>query len=132
MTILIALVLVGPVAIVGLSLTDDIMRMIVSVKQMIAEGAPDPPPWVGGLPVIGAVVDTYWQHLAHNSEHVMEALKHLLTNSREWLLRRGIGFGHGVLQLTLSVFIAFFFYRDGLVVAQRIHDAIKQIAGDRT
>ncbi|MSR64844.1 MAG: AI-2E family transporter [Verrucomicrobiae bacterium] len=132
MTFLIALVLVVPFAIVGLSLADDVMRLIVSVRQMIAEGAPDPPPWIGRLPVIGAIVDTYWQDLAHNSEHVMEALKQLLTNSREWLLRRGIGFGHGVLQLSVSVFIAFFFYRDGLVVAQRIHDATKRIAGDRT
>jgi len=132
MTILIALVLVVPFAIVGLSLADDVVRMIGSVRVMIEEGAPDPPSWVVEIPVVGNAVDTYWQHLAHNSEHVVEALKKLLSNSSDWLMRRGIGFGHGVLQLTLSVFIAFFFYRDGLVVAQRVHDATKRIAGDRT
>src|ERR1041384_5567121 len=73
MTIIIAPVLVVPFAIVGLSLADDVVRLIASVRTMIEEGAPDPPPWVGGLPVIGTAVDTYWQNLAHNSEHVMEA-----------------------------------------------------------
>jgi predicted PurR-regulated permease PerM len=39
--------------------------------------------------------------------------------------------GHGLLQLTLSVFIAFFLFRDGLFAVERLGTAVERISGEK-
>jgi predicted PurR-regulated permease PerM len=45
-------------------------------------------------------------------------------------LRWGLSLGQGILQLTLSMFLAFFFYRDGVKVVARVNEGMERIAGD--
>ncbi len=56
----------------------------------------------------------------------------LVSSSKGWLFARGLDVGQGIFQLSLSVFISFFFYRDGAVVVEKFHDVAKRIVGDRT
>ena len=131
-TVLITLVLVVPFAIVAFSLADDFVRLYGSAKTLVEEGAPDPPQWVARVPVVGGFVESYWRELAHNKENVVIALKGFFAHSKEWLMRRGVGVGHGIVQLSVSVLIAFFFYRDSTQVVQKVQDATSRIAGDRS
>ena len=48
-----------------------------------------------------------------------------------WLLRAGLVLGGGLLELALSVFIAFFLFRDGVSVAGRLSTAVERIGGER-
>jgi predicted PurR-regulated permease PerM len=50
--------------------------------------------------------------------------------ARPWLLRKSLALGRGILELILSVIIAFFFYRDGPTVVARLSEGVKRIAGD--
>ncbi|MFA4945713.1 MAG: AI-2E family transporter [Lentisphaeria bacterium] len=63
-------------------------------------------------------------------------LQQWLLDSRGWLLHRGVDFGQallqGVVQLSMSVFIAFFFFRDGERVVSLLASSITRIAGDQT
>jgi predicted PurR-regulated permease PerM len=49
-----------------------------------------------------------------------------------WLVRHSLDLGQGIIQLVLSVFIAYFFYRDGDRVVARIVAGGRRIAGDQT
>ena len=131
MTILVAAVLVGPVIIVGLSLAESITRLIAAVQVALAEGPPDPPRWLPDLPLVGAELEAYWASLAHDGERLTAELNRLIGPARDWLLRTGVDLGQGILQLSLSVFTAFFFFRHGTVVGQQLSATVQRIAGHR-
>jgi len=55
----------------------------------------------------------------------------LINWSRSWLPRAGLAIGSGMMEVGLSVFLAFFFFRDGEAAAARLRAGVKRIAGDR-
>jgi predicted PurR-regulated permease PerM len=58
-------------------------------------------------------------------------LQTVLASTGHWLLNRGVALGEGVLQLTLSVFVAFFLFRDGASLVQRLSSGMQRLAGSR-
>lgn len=132
MTLLIATIVVVPFVIAGFSLADDAKKVVSLVQEWYQKGLPDPPQWLHKIPLVGDKAVAQWQDLAENRERLVDYMKRLVGPARELLLKGGAGLGQGIFQLTLSVFIAFFFYRDGVDVADRFTAGIKRIIGDRT
>ena len=79
----------------------------------MSEGLPDPPSWIASIPVAGDYLHRYWAGLAHNSGQLLSEFGKYLLPASEWLLSGAKSLGQGMLQLALSLFIAYFFYRDG-------------------
>ena len=126
MTTLIALVLVVPFAIVAMTFADDVARLTRQLREVvISERMPPAPQWVERVPFLG----DYWQDLNANRELAAQTLKDWYDKISPFFLRWSISLGHGILQLTLSMFITFFFYRDGVAVVSRVDEGIKRIAG---
>lgn len=132
MVILISVVMVLPFALVGVSFADNFSQVISFLQDVRHEGIPPPPDWIKRLPWLGSLADSYWTNLAENTEKTSALLRTFLLRSQGWLLRHSVNVGQGVLQLSLSVFIAFFFYRDGEYVASKIAGGIKLVAGNFT
>lgn len=61
----------------------------------------------------------------------MKALKSLVISARTVMLRAGLAIGRGVVEVVLSVFLAFFIFRDGAAVADRLTTGVARIAGER-
>ncbi len=132
MTLLVALVLVLPFVVVGISLTDNAKRLYDETRRMLAEGLPDPPHWLSRIPVVGNTIEERWERMAHNREEVVKELKSIAATTEDWVVQKSKALGVGVIQLSLSVFIAFFFYRDGVAVVTKLQEAAKKVIGDRT
>lgn len=132
MTFGIALVIVIPLTIVGLSLTDDIKALFAKSSTLLETGLPDAPPWIQKIPGAGPYLANYWKDLAHSGPNLKEALGEFIGISKEWFVKGGLSLGHGILQLCLSVFITFFFYRDGIAVVENLQKTVLRITGDRT
>lgn len=132
MTLVIAVVLVGPFVVVGANLADNLALAITSILESLQQGIPQPPGWVGRIPVIGGWVEDSWQARAAGPDQLVEELKSILDASKGMLAGLGVDLGRGVLQLSLSVFATFFLYRDGATIAQRIGEAVERITQDRT
>lgn len=132
MTGLITIVLVAPFAIVGFSLADDVANMARAARDFLNRGTLEPPAWVGQLPLVGQLAETSWREAVQNREKLLEGSKTLVAGSKGWFFERGLDLGQGIFQLSLSVFIAFFFYRDGAGVVEKIQVVAKRIIGDRT
>jgi predicted PurR-regulated permease PerM len=131
MTLLIAAVVLIPFVIVGVTLADNFDRMSEFAKRMFEQGPPDPPAWVGQLPLVGERVQAYWIDLAHDTPRLMAELRKLFDPAKAALLSGGAGVARGLLQLTLSVLLMYFFLRDGKAAMRRLRAAIERIAPNR-
>jgi predicted PurR-regulated permease PerM len=131
MTLLIAGVVIMPFVIVGVTLADNFDRMAEFAKRVIDEGAPDPPAWVAQLPLVGDTLQSYWMDLAHDTPRLMTELRKLVEPAKSALVSGGASVAQGLLQLTLSVLIMYFFLRDGQAASRRLSAAIERIAPTR-
>ena len=126
----IAAIVVAPFIVVGLSLADNITRLNTALHALVAQGLPALPGWVVRLPLVGDKLQASWLAATNDIGTVIEPLKRMLPEVSKWLLGRSVALGNGVLQLSLSVFILFFLYRDGAALAQRLDNGLMRIGGD--
>jgi len=131
LTLVVSLVVLAPFVIVGISLAENANQLITQGKKLINEGPPDPPAWVAQLPLIGERAQAYWASIAHDSASLLADLNQYIQPLQAFALSSGASVAHGVLQLTLSILIAFFFYRDGEAMSQRLTAGVGRIAGER-
>jgi predicted PurR-regulated permease PerM len=130
MTTLIALVMVLPFVIAGITLAENVSR-IEGLFRILQAGLPaEPPAWVSSLPWVGGAAERVWPQFAQDAGWVSQSMKTAGVGVGKWLLAHSLDFGKGVLQLTLSVIIVFVFYRDGERVADRMAAGAQRIAGD--
>ena len=131
LTLIVALVALAPFIIVGISLAENANQLITQGKRLISEGPPDPPAWVAQIPLIGERAQAYWASIAHDSASLLADLNQYIQPLQGFALSSGAALAHGLLQLTLSILIAFFFYRDGEAMSRRLTAGVGRIAGDR-
>jgi predicted PurR-regulated permease PerM len=131
MTILVATVLVVPLAVLGATLAEHVASVAEVARELLAQGVPEPPDWAGKIPLVGDELQRYWANLAHEGKTLTAALGPYVGRARDWMLQSGATLGRGVLELALSVLVCFFVYRDGQAAAERLHAAAERFAGGR-
>ena len=131
MALLIAAVFLAPFLIVGLTLADNSVRMAAFARTFMEQGPPDPPGWVARLPLIGERAAAYWSGFAHDTAQFTVELKRLVDPAKAWLVAGGAGIAQGILQLSLSILIAFFFFRDGDAAVLRLRAVLARLAPRR-
>lgn len=129
MTLAASLFVLAPFVIVAFGLADNAAVLMDALRRVFEAGLPDPPEWVKSLPLVGTQLDDYWRNFTHDDSQLIEAMKSLLPPAREAFVRGGGFLVAGVLQLALSVLVAFFLYRDGDAAAARLRDAMSRVAG---
>lgn len=130
MTLLVTSVLIVPFVIVGVKMAENMSQAIDFIKTFMSSGSSEPPEWMQNLPLIGTDITSTWQEYSKDPEKLVVVIKEFFTKSGGWFMRRSLDLGHGVLQLTLSVFIAFFFYCDGEKVLSAFSGWGKRMVGD--
>jgi predicted PurR-regulated permease PerM len=131
MVALIAVTMLAPFVIAGATLAGNAERVGAAVRLAIANGPPDPPSWVAGLPLVGEAVAATWATFAHDTAGLLEEAHAYIEPARDLLLGAGTTVLAGLIQLALSVFIAFFFFRDGEAISERARGALERLAGER-
>lgn len=131
MTLLVTLVVVVPFVGIASGLADNVAELVQMFSGMLRTGLPDAPAWVVKLPLIGQSLQEYWQQFAHNGERLMSELAKLAEPARNAALATGKGLGRGLLDIILSVFLAFFFFMYGEALASRLRIAMVRLAGLR-
>ena len=131
MTLLVALVLVAPFATLVATLADSVISLATAATRVLEQGPPTPPRWVAGLPLVGESIVAYWESLAHNAPAFLTELKKLIGPAADIAVASGAVLGAGLLELGLSVFIVFFFYRHGRQMAAYVRGIAERFAGPR-
>jgi len=108
----------------------NVAEFITRMQTIVTHGLPPPPDWVARIPLAGGSLHDYWADRVGDSEKGHLFLIAVLDHSRAWLLRRSVDLGVGVMHLCISVFIAFFFYRDGERLVVRLGEIGRHIFGE--
>lgn len=131
MAILIALVVLLPFVIVGVSLSDNVRTLTLAAHHWVDEGLPPPPAWLQKIPMAGSSLVELWNSIGTQNAVVFRELKGVIEPVSAWLLKIGVATGLGLSRMALSIFITFFLFRDGRAMAEWLDAAINKIAGER-
>ncbi len=130
MTLLLALAVLLPMSYLAATAADAVSQLLALLRPWFASGDHAPPDWLASLPLIGEPLDTYWRKIAASQEELARLGQQLFEPTRKFLLASAGLIGQGLLELTLVVFIAFFFYRDGRTLADRLILLSEKIGGE--
>jgi len=131
MTLGMILVILLPFVIIGAAVSDDVRDLTTAVQRWIDTGPPVPPDWLGKLPLIGSRAVEYWQTLATDGTKLAAEAKRFIAPASAFLLMIGKMLASGLLELTLSILIAFFLFRDGESAAERFVIMVERVADAR-
>ena len=120
-----------PFVVVGWNLGDNVKELAAATRRWIDAGPPAPPAWLAKVPGIGPTAVEQWKSLAADSSKLMDTAKRFIEPASSWLLGVGLALGRGLLQLTLSILVAFVLFRDGGNAAERLTAVVDRIAGER-
>jgi predicted PurR-regulated permease PerM len=125
------LTLLLPFVIIGLTLADSVKELTTETRAWLDEGPPDPPTFLKRVPVVGESIDAQWREMAEDSAKLLQEAKHLVEPVGRAALKVGLVLGRGVLEIGLSIFVAFFLFRDGVSAAERFTTGVVRLAGER-
>lgn len=134
MTVLLLVSIVAPFAIMGVSLADSAAALMRQFHETMNNPLPALPGWVESLPLVGTYFQTKWSALRQQEEGaLLIQLKQFLLQMplKEWGIKASGVLGRGVVLITFSVLICFFFYRDGPAIAARVSALMERLAGHR-
>ena len=135
LTLALTLVLLLPLLAIVSSYADDIPRFLRKIPDWLALGLPPPPSWVVEIPLLGESISATWSQWSQDALQFSDDLKKYLTDAlpqfRKILLSGGAALGQGALELALSLLLAFFFYRDGVYIVERITEALEKLTVTR-
>lgn len=131
MCLAVTALLVAPFIIVGASLADNVANLSKVLQGALANASPTPPAWLANLPLVGDKLTELWISATTDADSFLQQMRGALPAVSKWALTQGLALGHGVAQLALSVFVAFFVYRDGVSLAQRLATGVSRLAGTR-
>jgi len=129
MTLLLATAVLLPMSYLAATTADAVSHLLALLRPWFASGDHAPPAWLVNLPLVGEQLDSYWRKIAASQEEITRLGQQLFEPTRKFLLASAGLIGQGLLELTLVVFIAFFFYRDGRALADRIALLVDKIGG---
>jgi predicted PurR-regulated permease PerM len=131
MTLMLALVLLVPFVLAGRGLAENLRTLTQFVVSTLQLPAPAPPGWLGEVPVIGDDAVSAWRSLLDADRTLGAILSPYIGTATRWTLSTAANLGTDLLQLAISVVIAFFLYRDGEAAARRMRTFFDRVAGDR-
>jgi predicted PurR-regulated permease PerM len=125
------LIVLLPLAIVGVTLADNVSALTGALRNWIAAGPPAPPEWLGKVPIVGAKAVDAWQSLASDTGKLLAKSKEWIQPISAWLLASGLMLGRGLLELALSVLISVFLFRNGVAAVERLSTVVERISGEK-
>lgn len=121
-----------PVMALGFNMADHIKSVAEIIKGLWVDGLPPPPTWlIEKVPFVGDYLNATWQRLDQESAALSTSIKPHLGQIANWVAIKGAVIGGGLLELSLSLVLVFFFYRDGPALAAFVKTLLTRLIDDR-
>lgn len=130
MTLGITLVLLVPSLVIVLSFAGDVREFAEATATWFQNGPSELQRHVARIPWVGNEIVSLWNTYAADREKLFAGLQGMIDPVSKWLLAAGATLGRGVIELALSMFLAFFFFRDGEKLGQQALAVAQRLGGD--
>lgn len=121
-----------PILVLGANLAEHAKSLAELIKGLWVEGLPPAPTGLlEKIPFIGEYLNSTWQRLAQESAALSTTIKPHLGQIANWVALQGAKVGGGLLELSLSLVLVFFFYRDGPALAAFAKAILTRLIDDR-
>ncbi|MEY4593196.1 MAG: hypothetical protein RIR18_2091 [Pseudomonadota bacterium] len=138
MTLGLALLLLIPLLVLVGQISQGLGKLIEVLHPWLEHGGLNDfhqaPAWLTGMPFFGEyfgeLISAYWDKLAASQSELFKALQFGVEPVRTTLLKVGSLLANGVIQLSLALLIAFFFYRDGPALIRYLRSAVEKLGGE--
>lgn len=131
MTLFLAMCFIVPLIFLGSSAADNFSIMKDYALKTLAEKPDEPPVWIATMPVVGDYLSGLWAEYFVDTGNLRLLLQNYAAPISQFLIGVGASIGRGILDLSLGVLIAFFFFRHGRLVVQRLDILIDRFIGER-
>jgi len=132
MCLAMVLVILLPFFIIGMSLAENAKELAAATHDWLGAGLPPPPDWLSRLPGgAGEWLRNYWTEVGKDGARLFQDIKRFLEPATAGLVKIGLALGTGLVQLSLSILITFFLFRDGLSLAERLSSTVVRLGGER-
>lgn len=121
------LVFAIPLIWLGFNIADYIREATEMIKNLRLTGLPDEPHWLAEVPLLGERLHELWQVMDEQGPAMFSSIKPYMGMVGNWLLARSASIAAGMLELTLSLFLVFFFYRDGERLALFVRALVRRL-----
>lgn len=132
MTLLLILVVLVPLALLSVNVVGDAAEVVRRTRQLLAEGVPHAPDWLAGLPVVGHALAGLWQGLAEGTLAIGQHVPKVIRPVGAWLVSVGAGVGRGMFDLSISLLVLFFLYRDGRAAGEAFTHMARRVVGEQS
>jgi predicted PurR-regulated permease PerM len=86
-TLTMTVVLLGPVVAIGVRLAQDGRNLAVAGRTWLIEAPDQAPPWVGAVPLVGGLLEDYWEDFAEDRDRWIEQLDKEVTPAPQQMRR---------------------------------------------
>lgn len=132
MTLLVTVVLLGPISAVALALSDNISDLTANIITNFQDGLPEQVlTWTQYVPVFGGAIENYLQQFVHDKARLKVELQTLAAPLQAFALASGRAALQGVIDMALSVFFTFFFFLHGSSLVSKLSVFAKRVSGER-
>lgn len=130
MTTLLALCFIVPLVIIGTSSAENFSKISNMFSSALQGNTEIVGQNLATIPYIGDTASTYWTDLTADQERFEKIMDEYVGRTSDGLIKLGGSIGRGLLDLTLGVMIAFFFFRHGTRAAARMRTLIDKFGGE--
>lgn len=130
MTTLLALCFIVPLVIIGTSSADNFGKISGMFQSALQGNTEVVGRQLATIPYAGDTISTYWIELTADQERFEKTMEEYVGKTSDGLIKLGGSIGRGLLDLTLGIMIAFFFFRHGTRAAARMRTLIDKFGGE--
>ena len=132
MVALLLLLLVVPLYLAISTIVENAGRIVDLARSASTLALPDPPEWLGKLPLVGPRLEAAWRALAERGpDSIWTQLAPYGRDVARWLVSHAGSFGGTVVQLLLTVLIAGILYSGGETAEAGVRRFFRRLAGER-
>lgn len=131
MTVFLGVCFIIPLVIIGSSTADNFTSIYSGIENSLQGDTTQTTDFLEQIPYVGHRVAEYWVDLTSDKTKLGAAMQQYGGPTSAWLLKVGGDIGKGMIDLTLGVIIAYFFFRYGNRVAVRTSNLIETFGGER-
>ncbi len=131
MTGMLASFFIFPLVIIGTSLTENFTKVYAFLQTSLKGSTEATAQSLHEVAYIGEYLEKAWLFFANDKEKLSATLQEYAAPTSQEIIKIGADIGYGLLDITLGVLIAYFFFRHGTKFADRIGNLINKFAGAR-